>query len=152
MLLGRMRGWGASVLSGLRVQYYRCMGVTIGKRCYISSGAHIDVTDGRVVLGNRVRLSSGSFILGHAARAPRLEEGEATVLEDNVVVFVNSVVLPGVRVGRNTIVGAGSVISRDVPPNVVVMGNPARVIQHLSDKEVKRLERKLIKCCGAKET
>ena len=78
MLMGRLRGCWARVLSDLRVRYYRHMGITIGKRCYISSGAHIDVTDGRVVLGNRVRLSSGSFILGHAARTARLKEREAT--------------------------------------------------------------------------
>ena len=146
-----IRGWWSGILSRLRVRYYRHMGVTIGKRCYISSGAHIDVTEGRIVLGNTVRIASGSYILSHAARQPKMKEGEATTLEDNVIVFVNAVVMPGVRVGRNSIVGAGAVVGRNVPPNVVVMGNPARVIKHLDGKVIRRLEDRLIEHLEAKK-
>ena len=151
-MLGRkIRVWWARVLSCLRVYYYRRMGVTIGKRCYFSSGAHIDVTEGRIAIGNRVRLASGSYVLAHAAGHPEMKEGKPTTLEDNVVVFVNAVVLPGVRVGRNSTVGAGAVVGRDVPPNVIVMGNPARVIKHLDDEVIGRLENKLIRCLKGKK-
>jgi len=76
-------------------------------------------------------------------RAQRDKEGQVTRLEDNVKVYVNAVVMAGVTVGRNSIVGAGAVIGRDVPPNVTVMGNPARVVKHLEDRKtevVKHLE------------
>jgi len=61
-----------------------------------------------------------------------------TRLEDNVKVYVNAVVMAGVTVGRNSIVGAGAVIGRDVPPNVTVMGNPARVVKHLEDRKTEQ--------------
>lgn len=132
--LRKIRGRGATLLSRIKVGYYRFMGVTIGQNCWISSNARIDVADGNITIGSGVNIAGGAYILGHASRQP-LKNGQETVLEDNVMVFVNAVVLPGVKVGRNSIVGAGSVVGRDVPPNVVVMGNPARVIKHLEDKQ-----------------
>jgi len=109
------------------------MGVSIGKKCFISVHAHVDIRRGKITIGNNVSISSGSYILGHVGfrRAP---EGQETKLEDNVTVFVNAVVLPGVTVGKNSIVGAGSVVTADVPPNVIVMGNPARVIAKVESK------------------
>ena len=126
----KIRDRWASILSGIRVSYYRYMGTEIGKRCYISSGAHIDVRRGKVTIGDKVSISSGSYILAHTGHRP-LKDGQETRLEDNVRVFVNDVVMPGVKVGRNSIVGAGAVVARDVPADVVVMGNPARVVEHL---------------------
>jgi acetyltransferase-like isoleucine patch superfamily enzyme len=52
-----------------------------------------------------------------------------------VTVFVNAIVLPGVTVGKNSIVAAGAVVTRDVPPDVVVMGNPARVVWYKGNKK-----------------
>lgn len=106
------------------------MGVTIGTNCYISSGAQIDVAGGKVTIGNHVLIANGSYILAHA-HGRAIKEGQETKLEDNVIVFVNSVVQPGVTVGKNSNIGAGSVVIKDVPPNVVVIGNPARVISYL---------------------
>ena len=109
------------------------MGATIGKNCYISSGAHIDIAGGKVIIGNNVLIANGSYILAHA-HGRVLKEGQATRLEDNVIIFVNSVVLPGVTVGKNSNIGAGSVVTKDVPPNVIVMGNPARVVRYLKSQ------------------
>ena len=122
----------------LRVLYYRLMGVEIGKGSYISGGAHIDVRRGQISIGDRVNISHGTYILSHAGFQD-LKPGQKTVIEDDVKVFVNSVILPGVRIGRNSTVGASSVVTKDVPPHVVVMGNPARVILHL-DSGAKSLE------------
>lgn len=130
MLLRKIRSHCTEILSWYRVRYYRFMGTTIGKNCWISSGAHIDVHRGKITLGNKVHLASGSFILGHIGDRP-----QETKIEDNVRVFVNAVILPGVQVGKNSIVGACSVIARDVPPNVVMMGNPARVVKHLENEK-----------------
>lgn len=125
-----IRWYLAAVLSRMRVGYCRFMGVTIGTGCFISSGAHIDVAEGKITIGNHVNIAHGSYILSHAYGRPR-KEGEVTVLEDNVTVFVNAVILPGVRIGRDSIVGAGAVVARDVPPGSVVMGNPARTVRSL---------------------
>jgi len=135
MFLRKIRDRSADLLSWMRTCYYRAMGVSVGKRCYISSGAHIDVAQGRVRIGNRVRIASGSYILSHATGRTPVGTERETRLEDNVTVFVNAVVHPGVTVGKNSIVAAGAVVTKDVPPDVVVMGNPARVVSYKGNKK-----------------
>lgn len=122
------------VTSWLWINYYRLMGIQIGKGNFISIHAYIDVRRGHVVIGNHVSISRGVMILSHIGWQPS-KEGELTTIEDNVILFVNAVIFPGVRIGKNSIVGAGSVVMKDVPPNVIVIGNPARVVQHLELKD-----------------
>jgi acetyltransferase-like isoleucine patch superfamily enzyme len=110
------------------------MGVKIGKGCFVSIHAHVDVRRGKISIGDHVQIARGSCILSHVGFQP-IKEGEETVIEDNVKMFVNSIILPGVRVGKNSIIGAGAVVMKDIPPNVTVLGNPARVIQHLESKD-----------------
>jgi len=110
------------------------MGIEIGKDCFISLHAHIDVRRGKISIGNNVKISNGSHILGHTGYRP-LKDGQETKIEDNVKIFVNSIILPGIKIGKNSVVGAGSVVMKDVPPNVVVMGNPARVVMHLEENK-----------------
>lgn len=133
MLAKQIRHQLARLSSRLRVKYLRYMGVEIGKDVFISFHAHIDVRRGQIRIGNKVAISNGTYILSHTGYRA-MKPGEKTIIEDNVRIFVNSVILPGVRIGKNSIVGAGAVVMKDVPPNVVVMGNPARVVQQLDDK------------------
>jgi acetyltransferase-like isoleucine patch superfamily enzyme len=121
-------------LSFCRVRYFRMMGITIGKNCFISWGAHLDTRRGNIIIGRNVNIAHGTYILSHIGYRPQTEVIE-TVIEDNVKIFVNSIVLPGVRIGENSVVGAGAVVMKDVPPDVVVMGNPARVTQHLGNDQ-----------------
>jgi len=129
MLIRDIRHILVKVTSWMNANYYRLMGIKIGKGTYISIRAHVDVRRGHIEIGNNVEVASGSYILGHAGYRA-LKENQVTVIEDNVKIFVNSVIFPGVKIGKNSIVGAGAVVMKDVPPNVVVLGNPARVIQH----------------------
>ncbi|MCK5739371.1 transferase [bacterium] len=55
------------------------------------------------------------------------------VVAENAIIGANSTLLPGVKIGRGAVVGAGSVVTRDVPENAVVAGNPAKVIKMRSD-------------------
>jgi len=113
-LLGRKIRYRLALnMSRIRISYYRYMGVTIGTKCYISSGAHIDVALGKVTIGNHVRIASGSYILAHGRM---MEDNLETKLGDNVIILVNAVVLPGVTVGKNSTIGAGSVVAKNVPP------------------------------------
>lgn len=130
MMARKIRHAGASLFSSIRVIYYRFMGVKIGRGCFISSRARIDVRRGKITIGDNVHISGGTYILSHTGFRPSSESDETTI-GDNVRIFVNSIILPGTKIGNNSIVGAGSVVMRDVPPGVVVQGNPARVIQHL---------------------
>lgn len=120
--------------SFLKIIFLRFMGIKIGKKTYISINAHLDVRRGKISIGNHVDIARGACVLSHTGYQ-EVKEGQETVIEDNVRIFVNSVILPGVRVGKNSIIGAGAVVMKDVPPNVVVLGNPARVVKHLGDEE-----------------
>lgn len=134
-MLGRtIRHSLAKLVSWINVNYYRFMGVKIGKGVFISCRAHIDVRRGKISIGNNVNIGGGTYILSHIGFRP-IQEGEETIIEDNVKIFVNAVIYPGVRLGKNSIVGAGAVVMKDVPRDVVVLGNPARVIQHLEENK-----------------
>mgnify|MGYP002627478778 FL=1 len=52
-----------------------------------------------------------------------------TYIGNNVIVGINSIILPGVRVGSHVVIGAGSVVTKDVPDHCIVAGNPAKVIR-----------------------
>ena len=92
-------------------------------------------------IGDYCKITRGVIILAHDYSRSVLRRvygeviGEAgeTVIGDNVFIGVNSIILMGSKIGNNVIVGAGSVISGTIPDNVVVAGNPARVIRNLNE-------------------
>jgi acetyltransferase-like isoleucine patch superfamily enzyme len=134
MLLRKIRHQVARIVSRINKKYYRLFGIKIGKGGRISLGAHLDSRRGGIVIGDYVEIAHGSYILSHTGfRSDK--ETEDTILEDNVRVFVNSVIFPGVTIGKNSIISAGSVVMKDIPPNVIVMGNPARIVQHLESND-----------------
>lgn len=67
---------------------------------------------------------------------PRSSPPKQIKIEDNVWLGVNVVVLKGVHIGRNTFIGANSVVTRDIPENVLAAGNPCRIIRPLSENEI----------------
>jgi len=135
MLARKTRDYIADSVSRMRISYLRLLGISIGRECFISWRAKLDVRRGNIVMGHRCTITHGCVILSHDRSAKRVnpkDNGEGTVrLGDNVFIGVNSVVLRNVSIGDDSIVGAGSIVTRDVPPNVVVAGNPARIIREL---------------------
>jgi maltose O-acetyltransferase len=90
------------------------------------------ITIGRdVQMGPNVQLLTPTHPLDPQQRRDKLESAKPITIEDNVWIGGGAIVLPGVTVGKNSVVGAGAVVTRDVPPNTVAVGNPARVIRHL---------------------
>ncbi len=102
----------------------------------ISWGAKLDVGGGEIIIGDRCTITYGCIILSHDRSKKRInlkDNGAGTVrLGNDVFVGVNSVILRDVTIGDYSIVGAGSVVTKDVPPNVVVAGNPAKIIRELT--------------------
>lgn len=84
-----------------------------------------------VQIGPNVQLLTPTHPLDAEQRRAKLEAAEPIVIEDNVWLGGGTIVLPGVTIGTNSVIGAGSVVTKDVPPDVVAVGNPAKVIRHL---------------------
>jgi maltose O-acetyltransferase len=84
-----------------------------------------------VMIGPAVQIYTAAHLLQAEARIQGWEVAKPIVIEDNVWLGGGAILLPGVRIGRNAVVGAGAVVPRDVPANTVVAGNPARVIREI---------------------
>jgi maltose O-acetyltransferase len=87
-----------------------------------------------VMIGPSVQIYTAAHELQAEARNQGLEVARRIVIEDNVWIGGGAILLPGVSIGRNAVVGAGAVVSRNVPPNAIVAGNPARVIREIEQQ------------------
>lgn len=84
-----------------------------------------------VMIGPAVQIYTAAHHLQAETRIQGWEVAKQIVIEDNVWIGGGAILLPGVSIGRNAVVGAGAVVSRSVPANMVVVGNPARVIREI---------------------
>jgi maltose O-acetyltransferase len=110
--------------------------ITVGSGTFINYGlTALDVapiTIGNdVQMGPNVQLLTPTHPIDPEQRRNKLEAAKPIVIADNVWLGGGVIVLPGVTIGENSIVGAGSVVTRDVPANCVVVGNPARVLRSI---------------------
>jgi maltose O-acetyltransferase len=87
-----------------------------------------------VMIGPAVQIYTAAHLLQAEVRIQGWEVANPIVIEENVWLGGGAIVLPGVRIGRNAVVGAGAVVSRSVPANTVVAGNPARVIREIEQQ------------------
>lgn len=108
--------------------FFANYGCTILDVCRVTIGSHC-------LMGPNVALYTACHPLDAALRSAGPEYGKPITVGDNVWFGGNAVVCPGVTIGDNAVVAAGAVVTRDVPPNVVVAGNPARVIRNLNNQK-----------------
>ena len=108
----------------------------VGARCFANFGlvaldvAPITIGDD-VQIGPNVQLLTPTHPVEPEPRRAGWEAAEPITIGDDVWLGGGVVVLPGVTIGENTVVGAGAVVTRDLPANVVAVGNPARVVRTL---------------------
>ena len=122
-----------NLLRCVKLAYYKLNGIEIRQNTMISLGAKLDVRRGQITIGKNCTITYGCILVSHdaTARILRHEDNGAgkIVIEDNVYIGVGTIILRNVRIGQGAIIGAGSVITKDVPPYAVVIGNPQQVIK-----------------------
>jgi maltose O-acetyltransferase len=82
-------------------------------------------------IGPNVQLLTPTHPIEPEPRRDKLEGAQPIVIGDNVWLGGGVIVCPGVTIGENSVIGAGAVVTRDIPANVVAVGNPARVIRSI---------------------
>jgi acetyltransferase-like isoleucine patch superfamily enzyme len=112
--------------------------LTIGNDVHIEQNVHI-VACGEITIGDHVVIAAGVSILdsahpigypGDGNRVKAIEPGDAYVhIESRAFIGVGTVILRNVTIGANSIIGAGSVVVKDIPANCIAAGSPARVIR-----------------------
>ena len=101
--------------------------------CVILDSNRVRIGD-HVMIGPNVQIYTAAHDINAKARIQGWEVAKPINIADNVWLGGAAILLPGVRIGRNAVVGAGAVVTRDVPPNTVVAGNPARVIREIEQE------------------
>lgn len=118
-----------------KMHIYKSSGLKIGKNCFISHNAFIDPSFLHLIeIGNNVTITADVKILAHdASTKTHLSYTKIGKVEinDNVFIGIGSIILPNVTIGSNSIIGAGSVVSKSIPSNVIAAGNPAIVLSSL---------------------
>lgn len=127
-------------------------GAAIRPPVYLDYGAHTHIGEGTFVnfdcvfldvadirigkncqIAPRVQLLTAEHPLEPTPRKDGWESGRPIEIGNNVWLGAGVIVLPGVTIGENSVVGAGSVVTKDLPANVVAVGSPARLIRNLPD-------------------
>lgn len=132
-----------SAMKKRREAYYTQLGVKLGEGCNIEKDVFLDSSFPWLIeLGNNVTIAPRTYILAHDGSTKKhlgYSKIGRVVIEDNVFIGANCTILPNITIGKNSIVAAGSVVTKNVPENCVVGGNPARVITS-TDKYIKKHE------------
>jgi acetyltransferase-like isoleucine patch superfamily enzyme len=118
------------------IKLARKWGVEIGERCIVMN-CDFGTEPYLVTIGNHCLIGPGVQFVTHDAGIWVFKEDHTTpttkfgpiIVHDNCVIGIRSIIMPDVEIGPNSVVGAGSVVARDVPPNTVYAGNPVKYVE-----------------------
>ena len=127
------------------IAYWRSQGVKIGDGCEIYSTVNFGSEPYLITIGNNVRLVDGVRFITHdgavwVLRNIKEEYKDCDIfapitVKDNVHIGMSAIIMPGVTIGSNCIIGCGAVVTRDIPDNSIAVGVPAKVIKTLNEYE-----------------
>ncbi len=145
-----------------RQELMKRMFAEVGKNCYLEPPFHANwgkhthlgndvyanfnltlVDDTAIYIGNNVMFGPNVVVdtASHPIRPDlRLTQTQYNIpvhIGDNVWIGANVVILPGVTIGENSVIGAGSVVTKDIPANVVAVGNPCRILREIGERDMK---------------
>ena len=138
---------------------FRCdygKNIEVGDNFYANFDCLI-LDTGKVIIGNNVYFAPrvNIFTAGHPIdkdiRNENLEFSKKVVIGNDVWIGGNVTINPGVKIGDNVVIGSGSVVTKDIPSNVIAFGNPCKVFRKITDEDKKYWEKEKDKYLLAKE-
>lgn len=135
--------FNSSTTSNLSGVFTPCIISTAKKGAKITIGKNSGFSGTRIrcgtsiTLGDNVRCGANTYIADTDAHSNdyRASNDRPVVIDNNVWLGLNVVVLKGVHIGENSLIGANSVVTKDIPANVIAVGNPCRIIKQLKPRE-----------------
>ena len=114
--------------------------IEVGKNFFANYNLTVlDVAKVRIGDNAQIAPNVSIYTAGHPihpdSRNSGYEYGIEVSIGDNVWIGGNAVIMPGVTIGNNAVIGAGSVVTRDIPDNVIAAGNPCRIIREITDSD-----------------
>lgn len=101
--------------------------------CVVLDVAQVTIGS-RTLFGPNVQIYTATHPIDHKVRASGLEFAKPITIGEDVWVGGSAVICPGVNIGDRSVIGAGSVVTRDIPADVFAAGNPCKVIRHLTEE------------------
>jgi acetyltransferase-like isoleucine patch superfamily enzyme len=129
--LKRFLGMNAP-LKSIRIAMYRKAGIRIGKVLEFGSNVWIDINfKNLVTIGDNVIIAGHIIILSHSfiMQEYKYEGFRPVIIKSGARIGVHCVILPGVTIGENSVIGAGAVVTSDIPPNCLAVGIPAKPVR-----------------------
>jgi acetyltransferase-like isoleucine patch superfamily enzyme len=121
----------------------KALGAKVGSKCKIYTALkNFDIQFLKfLTIGNNVVIARNVIILTHDGSIYNMKkfkiekkEFDDIIIDEGAFIGAGSIILPGVKIGKNTIIGAGSVVTKSIPGNSVAVGNPCRIIKKLEIK------------------
>lgn len=130
-------------------RYISQLGVQMGEECSICKTVSFGSEPYLIKLGKRVKISSDVRFVTHDGGMHVIRKDEFADLDlygpiiigDNVFIGMKAIIMPGVNIGDNCIIGAGSIVTKDMPSNSIIAGVPAKVISTLDEYRMKNIPR-----------
>lgn len=144
---------GENVVIDSGCEFFGYENITIGNDVYINVNAVFMTTESEIIIGSHVMMGAnvcivtgdhrtdvvGRYMMDVTEKLPGNDL--PVIIEDDVWIGSGSIILKGVTLGRGCVIGAGSVVTKDVPPYSICVGNPARVIKmRFDENEIKEHE------------
>lgn len=123
------------ILKIMHLVYTKYYGMNIAESALLAYSCRLDKSNPKgIIIGEETFVASGAVILAHDFSTALVQQKTGihkkhVTIGKRCFIGVNSIIMPGIVIGDNVVVGSGSVVTKDVPNNCIVAGNPAKIIK-----------------------
>mgnify|MGYP000871807155 CR=1 FL=1 len=130
----------------IRPLFWRWLGAKVGRYCYIGYEVYIDLNNANLItIEDNVHIDERCFLLCHKRNLDNYYQGDIysklgykkgkIIIKKGCSIGSDSIIMPGVTIGEGAIIGAGSLVTKDIPAWTIAVGRPAKVIRQIPKRE-----------------